>query len=163
MESRRPGDSVKGFTLIEILVAMVILTAAIGICSRQYWSYGQALRRAQRELVAARVLVGLPEILRRELEQGKTSGAGALARQRGRYRWRAVLRQRERNHTQARGENGRLLAGNFLLTLYAVEVEISAVGDKRWRSYKYDELVWTKYTEARRGIGRPGAFPNVRP
>jgi len=152
---RRTREDNKGFTLIEILVAMVILSAAIGVCSRQYWNYARAVARAEGELTVGRALLGLPELCKRKLEKGVTSGAGVLARKRGRYQWRAHKKMELRNFTQDRGENGALLMGRFLLALYDVELEITAGAGAAPRKYSYKELVWTEVKKQDRveGVG----------
>jgi len=134
-----------GFTLIEILVAMVIMAAAIGVCSRQYWSYIQSVSRAEKELTAGRALLRLLELCKKDLEKGLTSGAGSLAKNRGKYRWQAHKTLEERNLTQNRNETGELLKGQFVLKLYDVEIEISATGaGVKPQTYNYSELVWAR-------------------
>ena len=145
----------KGFTLIEILIAMVIMAAAIGVCSRQYWSYTQSVSRAKKELTAGRALLRLPELCKRDLEKGLTSGAGILAKKRGKYRWQAHKTLEQRNLTQNRNEKGQLLKGQFVLTLYDVEIEISAAGPGvQSQNYNYCELVWARIEPGSR-LGLP--------
>jgi len=143
-----------GFTLIEILIAMVIMAAAIGVCSRQYWSYSQSVRRAEKELIAGRALFRLPELCKRDLEKGLTSGGGTLAKKQGKYRWQAHKISEQRNLTQNRNEKGQLLRGQFVLKLYDVKIEISAASvGAQPQNYNYSELVWAKIEpDSRRGM-----------
>jgi len=141
----RQWKGYSGFTLVEVLVALVILLAALTITASSYNASLDFVSRAEIVAGISRQVIDIRQRVRTLLETGATEGqasAGDLS-----YAWQAVPEASSVNFTGGYDEiTGAPEYGNFQLTLYQVELIISSsqTGRDSQSRYQYRELIWQK-------------------
>lgn len=140
-------DERSGFTLIEVVIAVVILASVIGTGSAMYHQYVTALYKSSRVISSCREIERLMPLIKERLKAGEKSGAGPLPLIKAHYKWTAESIFTGQNLMVGRNEQGGDIIGGFKLNIYNVSIDIEdgAEGDRRQViKQEYRELTWRK-------------------
>ena len=136
-----------GFTLIEVLIAMVILASVVGAGSALYHQYVSATLKSSRIILSCREIERLMPLIKEKIRDGLKSGEGLLPRMEARYIWQAEKNYEGRNIIIGGNEAGGAIQGNFILEMYNISINIEGkAGEKKRRVFResYRELIWKK-------------------
>ncbi|MBI5442050.1 MAG: type II secretion system protein [Deltaproteobacteria bacterium] len=135
----------RGFTLVEVLVASAILFAVFGGATLAVRTSMRALDRARAEVRLAEAVPEAMARVREALFSGRVEGEGGQGR-RVSYRWKAMAAKSARNVVTEEDEfTGLPVHGEYLLTVYAVSVELAEVPGGAHKSLHYEELAWSRH------------------
>ena len=135
------GRAVRGFTLVEALIAATIFFASIGIVSEAYRASLAASRRAE---VTAKLLTPLPIIVSqiadrlRDEHGDEWAGNGALLGVS--YRASAKVIKKAAPPRQFDLDSGAKIQYAARFKVYEVLIDLSLLGQSR--QFKYEELAW---------------------
>lgn len=137
-----PKNSLKGFTLIEVLVATIILFLFITMAAQIFRQSADASLKAERAVKVAALVPLVVENIRNQVEQAKSLGTlrGEGQLKEVRYQWKASLAQRK---PPIEGfDNLRLEFRTFedKYNLWNVDLTVS-IGSYQ-RHWVYEELTW---------------------
>lgn len=136
----------KGFTLVEILIAAVILFSVVTTGSLLFRT---SLRASEKATVAAKIATAMPsvmEMIRDDLFAGIGKGQGEFGRLIT-YSWHSEVEHASRDIVSSYDERTKGLEyGFFLLSLHNVFVTLTYEerGADHQEQYEYQELTWTK-------------------
>ncbi len=136
----------RGFTLVEVLVALVILLAALTVAAASYNASLDFVSRAAAVSNISRQVGDIRQQVRSRLEAGEYEGLADFTVGLS-YGWRAVVEAEAINNPGGIDEvTGAPEQGMFQLTLYRVELTImSALGGREQRvNHQYRELIWQR-------------------
>jgi prepilin-type N-terminal cleavage/methylation domain-containing protein len=136
----------KGFTLIEVVIASVILFSAVAAASAALKSAVHAMAKIQATAGMAESIQPVCMEIKASLEKGNTSSSASLNKTIS-YSFTAQTIKRSKNLVSGSGfMTDGPAHGNFLLTLYQVDLEMRVVNSGRLSThqYNYKELVWVK-------------------
>lgn len=135
----------RGFTLIEILIAMTILFAAVATSMLAFQNSMQSTERAARAVTLLTPVDDIVAHIRGDLQQRVLQDAANEFTGEGRvlavdYQWRAVIDER-RNPSEATAtlESERV---NERREFILYRVELTLAQDRAQRDFEYLELVW---------------------
>jgi type II secretory pathway pseudopilin PulG len=127
-----------GLTLIEVLIASVILFMTLGLVATVFQQSLGMQQRAVKHLAAAEQFPSIISQVRFELEQEKTEGLIELNAQR--YKWLATELSRAKEISSV-DENGLDYLGNIgMLILFNVEVSPEDGGT----GFEFRQAIWVK-------------------
>ncbi|MFT4925938.1 MAG: prepilin-type N-terminal cleavage/methylation domain-containing protein [Phenylobacterium sp.] len=136
--------AVKGFTLIEVLIASVILFLFLAIASQAFNQSATASRKAERAVKVAGLLPLLTENIRSEIvavqQITDQSGQGSLFGLH--YQWQATLLERLGPPRRLDAEVEGLKTYDERFNLWQVNVTVSEGSYQR--SWQYEEISWHK-------------------
>ncbi|WP_333796363.1 PulJ/GspJ family protein [Rheinheimera sp.] len=125
-----------GLTLIEVLIASVILFMTLGLVATVFQQSLGMQQRAIKHLAAAEQFPSLVSQIRFELEQQKTEGSIELNAQR--YQWQATELKRAKELSSV-DENGQDYLGNIgMLVLFNVTVTSQNGGT----GFEFRQAIW---------------------
>jgi hypothetical protein len=133
-----------GFTLVETIVASVILFTCLSAAALSYQTSVDLVTRAESAVRIASVLTEIRSQVREKITSGTLEGKDEYAPD-VRFGWKAVLTREARNITGASEEiTGGLEYGRFQMTLYSVTLVVTCqmYGRERVSDYEYQELTW---------------------
>jgi len=143
-ENLRCSD-ISGFTLVETIVASVILFTCLGAATLSYNAAIDMAGRTDSIIRIAGVQADIRAAVRDKLFSGVTREEDIRYAEDITYTWRADRSRGSRNILGSSTETtGGLEYGNFNLTLYALSLTItySQYGQNRQSGFDYKELVW---------------------
>ena len=133
-----------GFTLVEVLIASVILFSAIAIGSLSLRMALNQLRRVSYHTSTATAVLFVKEQVKEQIKNQKVDGKGEWGKELT-YQWRA---ERFKSAANTYGESilGGAQPGEFRLTLYKVNVVFKSKIDPAFkpRTFQYKELTYRK-------------------
>lgn len=139
----RACEKAAGFTLIETLLAALILFGAIAVAATAFSTGFTSLRRAEESILMAGELPQLADRIAIELEAGRRQGEGVF--EGFRYEWRAEPLDSRPALGKFDPETGALAASSFILHLMQVDVSLVAVAGKGpGKRFQYREVTWTQ-------------------
>lgn len=134
----------QGFTLIEVLIASMILFLFLAIAAQAFNQSAMASRKAERAVKVAAVVPLLVENIRHEIVAAKSevgqSGGGSLFDMA--YQWQAKLLSRARPPKRFDPDEMAFKEYDERYNLWQVDVTISSGSYQR--SWRYEELSWHK-------------------
>jgi prepilin-type N-terminal cleavage/methylation domain-containing protein len=130
----------QGFTLIEVLVASVILMGAIAIANAVY---GNAVEATLKSRAALELNKNLPIVLanvRREVREApdKSNGSGQVFDLT--YRWNKELVEKGAPPPQFDVDERRMVRYEEKFSLWLVSLEVQQKG--KTRTYEFNEVTW---------------------
>lgn len=130
----------QGFTLIEVLVASVILMGAITIANAVY---GNAVEATLKSRAALELNKNLPIVLanvRREVREApeKNNGSGSVFDIA--YRWKKELVEKGAPPPQFDVDERRMVRYEEKFSLWLVSLEVQQKG--KTRTYEFNEVTW---------------------
>lgn len=138
----------KGFTLVEVLIALVIILTVIATSTMVYTNAQRSSMHAEN---ITRILASLPVVLDtvrsqiRKNPTNKISGDGALMGVT--YQWEANVIESKPPPPQLIVENDEVVAFSPRFSLYQVTLSLSFGG--RLQQYQYEELAWAEFSVAK--------------
>jgi prepilin-type N-terminal cleavage/methylation domain-containing protein len=135
----------KGFTLVEVMIAAVIVFSAISIGMLVYRTSIKAVDRIEANVVIADALPAIMATVKTQIAQQKRQGQGSFGNA-IEYIWKTNEVKSSRNLTGFADETTGLLEyGRFLVVLNSVELTITfeREGRRKQASYEYQELSWS--------------------
>ncbi len=133
-----------GFTLVEVLVASVVLFSVLAVGTLSYRTCLQVMDRMTLHIAVSSALPGITQEVRARLLEGEESGEGTYS-DIVRYDWKS---RKEVSAKSVRGlsEVTRVDYGFFNLSLKRVSLTVTCEGrgDSKSFDYEYDELLWKK-------------------
>lgn len=132
-----------GFTLIEALVAGIILFAAIAVSTQVYRGALMASQTAEKLNRTQSAVVLLKSGIRHRLDQGESSGEGqfdGLA-----YQWQAEVIETAYQYTSGfgDGQENRRSTGGAELRKTGISLSIgNPERQQAWRQYQWQEVLW---------------------
>ena len=136
----------KGFTLVEVIVASVVLFSAIAVGSLAYRTSVASLDRISANVAMADALPAIMVFVKEELEHEKDQGSGRYS-QDITYAFEAKTAETSKNIVSAYDEfGGGLQYGDYVITLKSVQLTITCEKEGRVKQAQYDykELLWKK-------------------
>ena len=135
--------SSRGFTLIEVLIASVVLFSAIAVGSMVMRTALKHLNRVSYYARVASTLYVLKDLVHEEVENKKLQGAGEWGGDFF-YEWRAEPLESAMN-VQNDLVYELPTPGKFRMTLYSISLSIREKGSSfKPRTFRYKELVYQK-------------------
>jgi hypothetical protein len=135
----------KGFSLIEVIVASIILFAAISISAGLFKTSAGTLNKVYMTVAVSDLLPDIMEHVREELMDGNTKGRGEFGDNCS-YEYQIKKIEDTKNliseyHPFKKG----FLYGSFNISLLAVNLDIYYIkeGTGKKISYDYKELIWS--------------------
>jgi len=136
----------KGFTLVEVMIASVILFSAVAAGSMVLRTSFKAMSKVTADAYIAEGLPEIAETVKSALEKEKTSGAGSIDK-RISFSFNTLKIDSGKNIIR-KGvfSSNDMEYGHFYLKLYKVNLLVKAdvQGRTNTRRYAYKELVWIK-------------------
>jgi Tfp pilus assembly protein PilE len=135
----------EGFTLVEVMVAAVIVFSAISIGMLAYRTSLTAVDRIDASLVVADALPAIMATVKTQIAQHKRQGKGQFGSA-IEYSWNTRAVKSSKNRLGFTDETtGRLESGRFQVILNSVELTITyeRKGRRKQVSYEYQELSWS--------------------
>ena len=135
----------KGFTLVEVLIAAVIVFSAISVGMLVYRTSLKSVDRIEVNVAIADALPNIMAAVKTQIAQQKRRGQGNFGRA-IEYNWTAKAVETSRTLTGFVSEStGRLENGRFQVVLNSVELTITyeREGRRKQASYEYQELSWS--------------------
>jgi prepilin-type N-terminal cleavage/methylation domain-containing protein len=138
-----------GFTLIEVLIASIILFLFLAIASQSFGQAALSSRKAERSAKVAAMVPLLMENIRQHIVEAKTVDAqqgNGLLFEMG-FKWKATLLERKQPPRRFDPDSGEIKDYDERFNLWQVEVtvtdEVNQDGNysKTWR---YKEISWHK-------------------
>lgn len=136
----------KGFTLVEVIVASVVLFSAIAIASLAYRTSVSSVDRISANVAMADALPAIMVSVKEELEDEKDQGSGRYSPDIT-YSFEAKTAETSKNILSPYDEfGGGLQYGNYVITLKNVQLTITFEEKSRLKQaqYEYKELLWEK-------------------
>jgi prepilin-type N-terminal cleavage/methylation domain-containing protein len=136
----------KGFTLVEVIVASVVLFSAIAIGSLAYRTSVASVDRISANITMADALPAIMVFVKEELENKKNQGEGRYSPDIS-YSFEAKTAETSKNILSAYDElTGGLEYGSYVITLKNVQLTITCEEEGRVKQaqYNYKELLWEK-------------------
>ena len=136
----------KGFTLVEVIVASVILFSAIAVGSLAYRTSVASVDRISANIAMADALPDIMVFVKEELENEKDQGSGQYSPDIT-YSFEAKTAETSKNILSAYDEfTGGLEYGDYIITLKKVQLTITCEEEGRFKQarYEYKELLWEK-------------------
>ena len=133
-----------GFTLVETLVAAVILFTCLAAASLSYNTAAGLAGRLDATVEIATEAASIRDSVTESLFAGRTEGVARYA-ENIEYAWLAEEKRSSRTVTGGFDElTGEIQYGRFHVTLYSVElvVTLERYGRRHNARYEYHELVW---------------------
>jgi prepilin-type N-terminal cleavage/methylation domain-containing protein len=139
----------RGFTLIEVLLASIILFLFLTLAAQAFSQSAVASRKAERAVKLAGLVPLLLENIRTEIDQAKQLGEqtanGSLLGVN--YQWQATLLSRAKPAFSF-DQGGAAIDGQERYNLWQVELSISLVSNDAEKNYQrtwqYTEVTWHK-------------------
>lgn len=138
-------SDISGFSLVETIVALVILFTCLGAASLSYNTAIDLVRRTDSVIQISDVQSDIRAIIRGQLFSGITKEKDISYSDDITYSWESVRSKSSRNIIAYSQENlGELNYGKFYLSLYSVSLIINCInnGQSRQAEYNYQELIW---------------------
>ena len=136
----------KGFTLVEVIVASVILFSAIAIGSIAYRTSIASVDRITANIAIADALPAIMVSVKEDLENRKDQGSGRYSPN-ILYSFKARTVESSRNILRSYDEfTGGLGYGSYVMTLKDIQLTITCEEEGRFKQaqYNYKELLWSK-------------------
>ena len=136
----------KGFTLVEVIVASVVLFSAIAIGSLAYRTSVASVDRISANIAMADALPAIMVFVKEELEKEKDQGSGRYSPNIS-YSFEAKTAETSKNILSAYDEfTGGLEYGDYVITSKNVQLTITCEEEGRVKQAQYDykELLWEK-------------------
>ena len=136
----------KGFTLVEVIVASVVLFSAIAIGSLAYRTSVNSLDRISTNIAMADALPPIMVFVREDLELEKDQGSGRYSPYIS-YSFEAKTAETSRNILSPYDEfTGGLQYGDYVITLWNVQLTMTYEEEGRVKQAQYDykELIWER-------------------
>ena len=136
----------KGFTLVEVIVASVVLFSAIAIGSLAYRTSIASVDRISANIAMADALPAIMVSVREELNNRKDQGNGRYSPSIS-YSFTTKTAESARNIISSHDEfTGGLEYGRYVITLKNVQLTITSEKEGRVKQVQYDykELLWEK-------------------
>ncbi len=136
----------KGFTLVEVIVASVVLFSAVAIGSIAYRTSVASVDRISANITMADALPDIMVFVKEELEQEKDQGSGRYSPDIT-FSFEAKTADTSKNVLSAYDElTGGLEYGDYVITLKNVLLTITCEEEGRVKQAQYDykELLWEK-------------------
>ena len=135
-----------GFTLIEVMVASVVLFSVVAAASLGIKTAFEASSKVTSSAYMAESLQDVVQNVKLELFKGKVKGDGTLDKILS-FSFNAEQIDSGKNISSGSSVlSGEIEYGNFFLTLYSVDLLLKAnmQGRINKRKYSYKELIWIK-------------------
>ena len=133
---------VKGFTLIEILIASVILFLFLALASEAFGQAALASRKAERAVKVAGILPLLTENIRQQIVSadptGEYSGGGVLFELE--YKWQATLLARKSPPPRLDHEVEAFTTYSERFNLW--QVDVTVIDGSYQRTWRYEDISW---------------------
>ncbi len=142
-EGRIAGRSARaGFTLVEVLIASLILFSAIAVGSVAMRTAMSHLDRVSAHTRAASTLYLVKDVVKAEIQQGRLEGRGEWGEEVA-YEWKARALRNSRNVLGPKPSGDGVAVGGFELTLCRVTLTLwpKDASPPEPRSYEYQELI----------------------
>jgi prepilin-type N-terminal cleavage/methylation domain-containing protein len=136
----------KGFTLVEVIVASVVLFSAVAVGSFTYRTSVASVDRISANIAMADALPAIMVFVKEELEHEKDQGNGRYSPNIT-YSFEAKTAETSKNILSAYDEfGGGLQYGDYVITLKNVQLTITSEEEGRVKQAQYDykELLWEK-------------------
>lgn len=125
-----------GLTLIEVLIASMILFMALGLVAAVFQQNMQTQLQAEKYLQATQDYVTIQSQIRFQLKQGEHQGE--IMTPAGSYSWTAELVEQRMEMAALDTEGGSRMTGQGSLRLYQVKVESS-----NKVNFEFKQAVWS--------------------
>jgi prepilin-type N-terminal cleavage/methylation domain-containing protein len=136
----------KGFTLVEVLIAAVIVFSALSVGMLVYRTSLIAVDRIEANVVIADALPAIMAAVKTQIAERKRQGQGNFGSA-VEYSWKTKEVKSSRNYRTGFVDEttGQLEYGRFLVVLNNVELTITYErnGRRRQAAYEYQELSWS--------------------
>ncbi|WP_110456323.1 PulJ/GspJ family protein [Shewanella algidipiscicola] len=123
-------------TLIEVLIASIILFMALGLVGVVYQQNFDTQRRTQQYLKEARVMQSLMAAIRFALQQGESEGKLNMVGMP--YSWKAKLIEAKPEINSVSPETGLPESGSGKLHLFSIEV----TNENTQHDFEFKQAVW---------------------
>ncbi|OPX19773.1 MAG: hypothetical protein BZ151_07455 [Desulfobacca sp. 4484_104] len=136
----------KGFTLVEILVAALILFATLAVSTLIFHTAARTEDRIAAQAALSTALPNIMELIKNNIMAEQQGGQGQYSNTIS-YHWRITSREASKNVTSAYDEiTGKTVLGNFQLQLNTIRVRLryQRQAISREISHEYKELSWQR-------------------
>lgn len=131
-----------GLTLIEVLIASVLLFMSLGLVATAYQQYQMMQSKALGYLDSAADFDSIVSQISFDLRTGKLEGTTES----GAFVWKAIELKRAKEIANIDAESGEYNGNIGVLVLYEVEVSFqgSSANDGAGKAFSYRQAVWLK-------------------